>query len=530
LEFLYEYDFDIKHIKGKENKVVDAINRIVHELHATTISMYQTNLKGKISKATKADLQYKELVTKLQQGKMQQKVKDYELGIDEILLYKNIIYVPNYSELRGRILKEMHNVPYVGHPGYQKIVLAVKSQYYLQGMKREIVEYIAKFLECQKVKVEHRYPTSLLQPLPIPEWKWEVVTMDFIKRLPRTNKQHDSIMMVVDKLTKVAHFIPMKVAHKATDVVDIYMREVARLHGIPKTIVSDRDPKFISKFWRGLFKGFKTNLNFNTTYHPESDGQTKRVNQVIEDMLRMYVMDKPSKWKDYLHLVEFSYNNGYQASLKMSPFEALYGRKCNTPIRWDNLADRAVIGLELLREMEEKMLKIKHNLRASQDKKKIYADKGITHREFKVGDHVFLKLKANISSLKLGNCSKLAARFCGPFEILERIRPIAYMIALPASMSIHNVLHVSLLKKYIPDANHVIDWNVIQVEQENTFQVHPIRILDQKIKQLQNQAICLVKVQWTWYGPKDATWKHEDATRVEYPHLFEDFENLAEVM
>jgi hypothetical protein len=155
------------------------------------------------------------------------------------------------------------------------------------------------------------------------------------------------------------------------------------------------------------------NLNFNTTYHPESDGKIERVNRVIEDMLRMYVMDKPSKWEDYLHLVEFTYNNGYQASLKMSPFEALYGKKCNTPVSRDNLADRVVFGLELLKEMEEQMLKIKHNLKASQDRHKSYAGKNITHREFKVGDHVFLRVKANISSLKLGNCSKLAARYCG---------------------------------------------------------------------------------------------------------------------
>jgi len=144
---------------------------------------------------------------------------------------------------------------------------------------------------------------------------------------PRASKQQDAIMVVVDKLTKVAHFIPMKTNHKETNVVDIYMREVACLRGIPKTIVFDRDPNFTSKFWKGLFKGFKTNLNFNTTYHPESDGKTERVNQVIEDMLRMYVMDKPSKCEDYLHLVEFAYNNGYQASLKMISFEALYGRK-----------------------------------------------------------------------------------------------------------------------------------------------------------------------------------------------------------
>jgi hypothetical protein len=189
-----------------------------------------------------------------------------------------------------------------------------------------------------------------------------------------------------------------------------------------------------------------------------------------------------------------------------------------------------VVGPELLKEMEEQMLKIKQNLKAAQDRQKSYADKNRTHREFKVGEHVFLKVKANRSSLRLGNCSKLAARFCGPFEILERIGPVAYMLALPASMTVHNVFHVSLLKKYIPDANHVIDWNVIQVEQEGVLQVHHVRILDRKRKQLQNRAIGLVKVQWTWYGPEDATWEHEDAMRAEYPHLFEDFENLVDVV
>ena len=130
------------------------------------------------------------------------------------------------------------------------------------------------------------------------------------------------------------------------------------------------------------------------------------------------------------------------------------------------------------------MLKIKHNLKVAQDMKKIYVDKGITHREFKVGDHVFLKVKANGSSLKLGNCSNLEARYCGSFEILERIGHVAYMLALPTSMTIHNVFHVSFLKKYIPNANHAIDWNVIQVEQEGVLQAHLVRILDRKRKQL----------------------------------------------
>jgi hypothetical protein len=199
----------------------------VHELHATTISMYQSDLKDKILEAAKSYLQYIELVAKLQQGILQQKIEDYKLGDDEIIMYRGRIYVPNSQELKNMILKEMHNVPYVGHPGYQKTIAVVKRQYYWPGMKKEVVEYIAKCLECQKVKDEHRHPSGLLQPLPIPEWKWEVVTMDFITKLPRTRKQHDSIMVVVDKLTKAAHFILVKLTHKETNVVDIYMREIS---------------------------------------------------------------------------------------------------------------------------------------------------------------------------------------------------------------------------------------------------------------------------------------------------------------
>jgi hypothetical protein len=205
-----------------------------------------------------------------------------------------------------------------------------------------------------------------------------------------------------------------------------------------------------------LFKGFGTNLNFSTTYHPWKDGKIERFNRIIEDMLRMYVMDKPSKWKDYLHLVEFAYNNGYQDSLRMSPFESLYSRKCDTPISWDKPTYRVVRGSELLRDMEDQVVNIKQNLKADHDRHKVYADKKRTNREFKVGENVLLKVKPKKIPLKLGSCTKLAARFCGPFEILDRIGLVAYMPALSASMNVHNVFHVSLLKKYLHDPNHVI--------------------------------------------------------------------------
>jgi hypothetical protein len=168
--------------------VVDALSRKVHELHATTISMYRNKMKDKILEAANIDLQYRGLIAKLQQSERPQTKESYTLGTDGLLLYKNRVYVPNVRELKMEILKEMHNVAYVGHPGYQKTVEAVKSHYFCPGFKKGIAEYIARCMECQKVKVKHRHPTGLLQPLPIPEWKWDMVTMDFITKLPRTSK------------------------------------------------------------------------------------------------------------------------------------------------------------------------------------------------------------------------------------------------------------------------------------------------------------------------------------------------------
>jgi hypothetical protein len=184
-------------------------------------------------------------------------------------MYKGKVYVPNSSEMKNAVLKEMHNVPYVGNPRYQKTIAVVRSHFFWTGMKKEVANYIAKCLECQKVKTKNRHPTCLLHPFPILEWKWEVVTIDFITKLPRTMKKHDSIMVVVDKLTKATHFIPVKTTHKETNIAEIYMKEVVRLHGVPKEIVSDIDPKFTSNFWKALFKGFGTNLNISTTYHSE---------------------------------------------------------------------------------------------------------------------------------------------------------------------------------------------------------------------------------------------------------------------
>jgi hypothetical protein len=208
----------------------------------------------------------------------------------------------------------------------------LKEQFWWHGMKREIAFYIARCDVCQHVKAEHQRPVGLLQPLKIPTWKWEEVGMDFITGLPRSNRGHDSIWVIVDCLTKVAHFLPIKTTDRGQNLAELYISRIVSLHGVPKKIVSDRGSQFTSRFWESLHRALGTNLSFSTAFHPQTGGQTERVNQILEDMLCACVLSYGAKWEDCLPFAKFSYNNSYQASLQMAPFEALYGRKCRTPL------------------------------------------------------------------------------------------------------------------------------------------------------------------------------------------------------
>jgi hypothetical protein len=207
--------------------------------------------------------------------------------------------------------------------------------------------------------------------------------MDFITEFPKSTRQNDAIMVVVDKFSKSAHFIPVKSTCKAIDIANIFMKDIFILHGMPREIVSDRNTRFTASFWKSLMVGLETKLLFSITYDPQTDGQTEIVKRILEDLLRMHVMHQPKKWEDYLPLVEFSYNNGSQESLNMSPFESLYGRQCKTPITWSNPMDRITIGPDKLKEMEQQVIKIKQNLKIAQDRQKRYIDRKRTPREFK---------------------------------------------------------------------------------------------------------------------------------------------------
>ncbi|MCQ7926324.1 hypothetical protein NP234_24385, partial [Salmonella enterica] len=210
----------------------------------------------------------------------------------------------------------------------------LRKSFWWQGMKRDVAKHVEKCLTCQQIKAEHQKPAGELQPLPIPEWKWEEIAMDFILGLPKTSRGYDSIWVVVDLLTKSAHFLPFKTTFTMEQLAELYVKEVVRLHGVPKTILSDRDSRFTSSFWRCVQQAMGTKLRFSTAFHPQTDGQTERLNQILEDMLRACTLEFKGSWCKHLPLAEFAYNNSFQATIGMPPYEALYGRKCRSPIHW----------------------------------------------------------------------------------------------------------------------------------------------------------------------------------------------------
>jgi hypothetical protein len=254
------------------------------------------------------------------------------------------------------------------------------------------VEYVSLCDTYQRLKSEHQWPVGLLQPLKIPEWKWEEIRMDFIVGLPRTQAGYDSIWVIVDRLTKVAHFIPVKTTYSGAKLAELYMSRIICLHGVPKKIVLDRGSQFTSKFWEKLHESMDTKLNFSSACHPQTDGQTERTNQILEDMLRVCMLKYGKSWDKSLPYAKFSYNNSYQASIEMAPYEALYGRQCRTPLFWSQTGESQIFGPEVLKDAEKQVQMIRENLKITQSRQKRYADKRRRDLSFKIGDFVYLKV------------------------------------------------------------------------------------------------------------------------------------------
>ncbi|KAJ9541992.1 hypothetical protein OSB04_028498 [Centaurea solstitialis] len=388
------------------------------------------------------------------------------------------------------LMDEAHKSKFSIHPGATKMYRDLKTDYWWSGMKRDVARYVEKCLTCLRVKAEHQRPHGKLQPLDIPVWKWEHITMDLITKLPRTIRNVDAIWVIVDRLTKSAHFIAINESSSSEKLADIYVQEIVARHGVPVTIISDRDVRFTSRFWSKFHEDLGTKLQLSTAFHPQTDGQSERTIQTLEDMLWACVLDFGGSWDTYLPLAEFSYNNSYHASIGMPPYEMLYGRRCRTPVCWGEVGQRELGSTEIVQKTTESIELIRERLKTAQSRQKSYADKRRSDLEFSVGDDVLLKVSPWKGVIRFRKRGKLGPRFIGPFKCLA-------------------------------DETAHIPIDDIQVDERLNYVERLIAVLEMKTKTLRNKEIGLVKVEWEHRKGSEWTWELEAEMRASYPELFQ---------
>ncbi|GJR36096.1 putative reverse transcriptase domain-containing protein [Tanacetum coccineum] len=319
--------------------------------------------------------------------------------------------------------------------------------------------------------------------------------MDFVTKLLKMTNSYDTIWVIVDRLTKSAHFLPIRETDPMEKLMKLYMKEVVTRHGVPVYIISDRDGRFTSQFWQALHKALGTRLDMSTAYHLEIDGQSKRIVQTLEDMLCACVLDFGKNWDRHLSLVEFSYNN--------------------------KVGDAQLTGPAIIHETTEKIVQIKSRFQAARDRQKSYANIKRKPMVFQVGDRVMLKVSPWKGVVRFGKQGKLNPRYVGPFKVIERVGTVAYKLELPQQLSrVHNTFHVSNLKKCLSNESLVILLEELRVNEKLHFVEEPVEIRDCEIKQLKRSHIPIIKVRWNSKRGPEFTWEREDQFKQKHPHLF----------
>ncbi|KAJ9538003.1 hypothetical protein OSB04_030736 [Centaurea solstitialis] len=501
MELLTDYDCEIEYHPGKANVVADALSR-----KGKGVSPVLFTMRAEISSNLLEEIRKNQIVASSPDSLKGERM----VGLISTLIEDN----RGLKCLNGRIW-----VPRAGESRKQVLEIAHRSKNQQDVPRLASVLLVAGH---EEVKSEHQRPYGKLQPLEVPQWKWDHITMDFVTKLPRTPKGFDAIWVIVDRLSKSAHFLPINETYSLDKLVRLYVNEIVTRHGIPLSIVSDRDSRFTSSFWKSFQRVMGSELKFSTAYHPQTDGQSERTIQTLEDMLRACAIDFSGSWEAHLPLIEFAYNNSYHASIQAAPYEVLYGRKCRTPLCWNEVGEKQLAGPEIVQVTSEKISQIRDRLKIAQDRQKSYSDRRRKALEFAVGDSVMLKVSPWKGVMRFGKKGKLNPRFVGPFTIVERVGEVAYKLELPENLrGIHSTFHISNLRKCLAEVDKSIPLHEIEVDDKLNFVEQPELILDRKLRKLRRKEIPLVKIQWRYHKGPEATWELEDEMRKKYPYLFE---------
>jgi len=515
IEKIATFDMEILHKKGKDNVVADALSRRDEEDKVFAISVAVPDWLNDIRSEYVKNPETCSIINNLNQ------YPKYEWKND-ILWYKGRIYLNPNSNFKSKVLQEVHDCPAAGHVGFFKTYYNARQSFFWKGMNADIQKYVAECESCQRNKSENVSTPGLLHPLHIPNQKWEEISMDFIEGLPLSQGK-DKILVVVDRLTKYAHFIGVTRTDSAKQTAEVFCKNIYKLHGFPKIIVSDRDAKFKGKFWKEFCKQIGTSLNMSSAYHPQTDGQTEIVNKCLETYLRCFVNDKQNKWLQWLHLAEWWYNSTYHTSAKMTPFQALYGYE---PPKWKEFAisqTQVAAVKDQLEENQKVVQLLKDNLTVARNRMKQQADLHRSEREFEVGEWVFVRLQPYKQlSLKQQGKNKLAPKFYGPYQISRKISQVAYGLDLPNHSRIHNVFHVSCLKKVL--GNQQKAQTVLPtLDEEGRIVLEPEAIIATRERRLRSRIIKEYLIKWKNLPEEDAAWESEEFLTI-HPSLpcFED--------
>ena len=433
-----------------------------------------------------------------------------------ILFYQGRLVLSPNSPSIPLLLKEFHETPMGGHSGFLRTYRRLAANLYWPGMQRRVRDFVRACDVCQRQKYAATSPGGLLQPLPIPNAIWEDLSIDFITGLPKS-RGFEAVLVVVDRLSKYSHFLLLKHPYTAKSVAELFVREVVRLHGIPMSIISDRDPIFVSHFWSELFKLQGTQLNMSSAYHPETDGQTEVTNRCLESYLRCFASEQPKTWSYWIPWAEFWYNTTFHVSIGRTPFEVVYGRQPPSIIRFlSNETKVAAVALELS-ERDEALNQLKAHLLRAQQQMKTYSDKKRREVKFKVGEWVFLKLRPHRqqSVVKRIN-AKLVARFYGPSKIITQVGEVAYKLQLPKRSKIHPVFHVSLLKKAIGNYS-VLGELPKELEVGPVDDIYPEKVIGSRLITQGGVSIPRSLIQWKNKSSEDVTWEDDAVIRGQFP-------------